>query len=189
VTSVFAANALFAYGLELAPGFRARGPRGSVSALALAVGDSLAAGLLWCITVLLLAPLGIKRLDLLLLVPIVVPPLKALARTAAASSSGPLAAVGAESDELIVSSLVFGVALVCARGRFSLPEAFVAGGSSGLGYWLASSLLEALRERLELSGLPASLKGAPSMLISAGLMSMAFMGVDAVLVRNLVGAP
>jgi Na+-translocating ferredoxin:NAD+ oxidoreductase subunit A len=143
--------------------------------------------LLWCIRVLALAPLGLESLDLFVFVLLAVPLIKAIARTAAASGLGMLSRVGSTSDNLVVSCLVFGIALIASRSGFSLPEALIAGACSGLGYWLASALLEALRERLELSALPAALRGTPSMLVSAGLMAMAFMGIDEIFVKNLVG--
>ena len=187
VSSVFAANALLVYGFEVCPGFRQRGARSLASAIALAVVDSLAAGLLWCIRVLALEPLGIEGIDLFVFVLAAVPLLKALSRTAAGSGQGFCSRVGSAADDLVVSCLVFGTALVAARADFSLLEALAASACSGLGYWLAATLLEALSERLALSGLPSALRGAPAMLLSAGLMAMAFMGIDAAFVENLVG--
>jgi Na+-translocating ferredoxin:NAD+ oxidoreductase subunit A len=196
-SSVLVSNALLSYGLGSIPAFgkgpeedasrRAPGSAGGLAAAAaLACANSLAAALLWCIRDLALVPLGLAPLDLLFFAIIAVPLLKALSR-AAASAEGPLARVGAQAEELIVGSLVFGVALIAARGGYSLGEAFAAGAASGLGYWMATSLLDSIRERLELSDLPVAFRGAPSMLLSAGLMSMALMGIDSILVRNVGG--
>jgi Na+-translocating ferredoxin:NAD+ oxidoreductase subunit A len=195
-SSVLASNALLAYGLGAIPAFRkapeegaGRGPAGAeglISAATLACVNSLAAALLWCVRGLVLVPLGLARLDILFFAIIAVPLLKALSR-AAASAEGPLARAGAQAEELAVGSLAFGVALISARGGYSLGEALAAGAASGLGYWMACSLLDSIRERLELSDVPAAFRGAPSMLLSAGLMSMALMGIDSVLVGNLGG--
>jgi Na+-translocating ferredoxin:NAD+ oxidoreductase subunit A len=202
-SSVLVSNALLSYGLGSIPAFRkgpdedgartapgARAASGSAGGLAaaaaLAGANSLAAALLWCVRDLVLVPLGLAQLDLLFFAIIAVPLLKALSR-AAASAEGLLARVGAQAEELIVGSLVFGVALIAARGGYSLGEAFAAGAASGLGYWMATSLLDSIRERLELSDVPAAFRGAPSMLLSTGLMSMALMGIDTILVRNVGG--
>jgi len=187
VSSVFASNALLSYGFELSAGFRRDGACGLPGALALTLVNCLAAGLLWCFRLLVLSPFGIERLDLLVYVLLALPLLKVVSRVAAGAGDGFLARIGESADELVLSSLVFGIALVASRGGFGLPEALLAGAASGLGYWLAVVALDALRERLELSDLPAALKGPPSMLISAGLMAMAFMGVDAIFVKNLAG--
>lgn len=187
VSSVFAANALLVYGFEICPGFRRSGTGSLASAIALAIVDSLAAGLLWGIRMLVLEPLGIERVDLLLFVLIAVPLLRALARLGIGKGQGFFSKVCSASDDLVVSSLVFGTALIVSRGSYSFPEALLSGACSGFGYWLAAALLDALRERLELSSVPGALRGAPVMLISAGLMAMAFMGIDVIFIRNLVG--
>jgi electron transport complex protein RnfA len=187
VSCVFVSNALLTYGFEICNGLRWRESDGLASALSIALVNCLAAGMLWCARILVLAPFGLERLDLFVFMLISVPLQKALALTASKTRMGFLSRLGFSSLDLIVSNLVFGIALVASRGGYSFLEALIAGAASGLGYWLASTLLDSLRERLELSALPPALKGAPSMLISAGLMSMAFMGIDAALVRNLIG--
>jgi electron transport complex protein RnfA len=187
ITSLFATNALLIYGFGSIPE-KGRDDRASLaSAIALACVNALASTFLWAVRNLALDPLGLGSLDILFFVIAAVPLLRFVSRAASASGKGLLSRVGAASDDLIVGSVVFGVALVTARGAFTLPEAAVASAASGLGYWLAQSLLESLRERLELSDLPEPFKGAPAMLISAGLMSLAFMGVDAAFVKSLVG--
>jgi Na+-translocating ferredoxin:NAD+ oxidoreductase subunit A len=187
VSGVFAANALLVYGFEICPGFRRNGTGSCSSAIALAIVDCIAASLLWGIRVLALEPLRIERIDLFVFVLIAVPLLKAIARLGIGTGQGFFSKVCSASDDLVVSSLVFGTALIVSRASYSLPEAVLAGACSGLGYWLAAALLEALHERLELSSVPGALRGAPIMLISTGLMAMAFMGIDAIFIKNLVG--
>lgn len=182
-------NALLTYGFEIRPGLRWRESNDLASAIALAFVDCLAAGLLWCIRILLLAPFRLEYLDLFLFSLIAAPLLSTLGGAAKASGRSMLSRIGGSAVDLVFSTLAFGIALVASRGDYSFPEALIAGLASGLGYWLASNLLGALKERLDLSGLPSSMKGAPSMLVSAGLMSMAFLGIDAILVQNLVGNP
>jgi Na+-translocating ferredoxin:NAD+ oxidoreductase subunit A len=186
VTSVFVSNALLTYGLGSLPGDR-EDSGGLASALALALVNTLASALLWLIHCLVLAPLGLDSLDVLFFALIAVPLLKFLARSASVSASRVLARTGRRAEELIVGSLVFGIALLSSRKDYSIAEAAVASAASGLGYWLVEFLLESLRERLELSDLPYPFKGAPAMLISTGLMAPAFMGIDAAFVKGLVG--
>jgi Na+-translocating ferredoxin:NAD+ oxidoreductase RnfA subunit len=76
---------------------------------------------------------------------------------------------------------------VTAKGGYDLPQALVASAASGLGYWLAAVLLDGIRNRLELSPIPGPFRGAPAMIVSAGLVAMALMGIDSILVRNLAG--
>jgi len=186
VLTVFGANALLSYGFALCPLARVRGLVSLSALLALVFANALAAALLWGLRTLVLRPAGLESLDLLLFVLLAVPVVKVLFR-ALARESGFFMRLSAAADEILVSSIVFGIALVSARSGYSLPEALVASASSGLGYWMAIDLLGALRERLELSDLPRAFRGAPAILISAGLMAMALMGIDAIFVRNLAG--
>ncbi len=188
VGTAFASNALLSYGFGSVPGNKAEGGGAFASAIALACVNALASAFLWGVHNIFLGPLGLGSLDIVFFSLLAVPLLKFLSRAAAeGESQGLLARVGAEADDLVVGSLVFGIALLVSRGAYSLPEALVASLVSGLGYWLATVLLGALRSRLELSDLPAPFKGSPAMLISAGLMALAFMGLDAAFVKSLAG--
>jgi electron transport complex protein RnfA len=191
LTSIFASNALLTYGFGSIPEFERRSSASFASALALACVNIVASALLWLIHSLVLAPLGLASLDILFFALIAVPLIKFIARVAQQGSikqGSLLFKLGERSDDIAVGSLVYGIALLSARSGYSFPEALAASAAAGLGYWLSQFLLEAVRERLELSDLPAPFRGAPAMLLSAGLMALAFMGVDAVLVKNLVGA-
>lgn len=190
LTAIFGANALLAYGLGTIPERERKGSVSLASALALAIVNVIASALLWLIRSFALVPLGLAYLDVLFFSLIAVPLIKFLARLVqqgALKPEGLLSRLGERSDDLVVGSLVYGIALVSSRSGYGLPEAALASLASGLGYWLSLFLLESVRERLELSDLPAPFQGAPSMLISAGLMSLAFMGIDAAFVKNLVG--
>lgn len=187
VTSVFASNALLTYGLGALPGRSHARASSLPSAIALTVVNAFASFFLWLVHSLILYPLGLSSLDILFFTLFAVPLLKFIARAARVPGDGLLSRIGAQADDLIVGSLVFGVALLSARSGYRLPEALTASAASGLGYWLVSLLLESIRERLELSDLPGPFKGAPAMLISTGLMAMAFMGVDSVFVKGLTG--
>jgi Na+-translocating ferredoxin:NAD+ oxidoreductase subunit A len=187
VASLFASNALLTYGLGSLPDQK-RGDTGSfASALALACVNALASAFLWSLHTLVLAPLGLASLDILFFMLLAVPLLRFIARAASSSGKGLLSLVGSRCDDLVVGSLVFGVAFLSARSGYALSEALAASAASGLGYWLAEFLLESLRERLDLSDLPYPFRGAPAMLISAGLMALAFMGMDAAFIKSLAG--
>ncbi len=75
---------------------------------------------------------------------------------------------------------VLGVAIVNITKFGGMPYSFlnsvVYGMSAGLGFTLAIVLFAGVRERLESSDIPSFLKGMPVTLITAGLLSIAFMG-------------
>lgn len=71
---------------------------------------------------------------------------------------------------------VLGVALTNVQNGYNFIESVLAGFGTAVGYTLAIVLLAGIRSRINESDLPAPLRGAPIVLISATLMSIAFMG-------------
>ena len=65
---------------------------------------------------------------------------------------------------------------------YGLIPALVNAFGSSLGFLLAISLMAGIRERIEDNeGIPDSLQGLPMALITAGLMSIAFMGFTGII--------
>ncbi|MGM0564084.1 MAG: electron transport complex subunit RsxA [Pseudomonadota bacterium] len=71
---------------------------------------------------------------------------------------------------------VLGVALLNVQKDHSFMQALVYGFGAAVGFCLVLVLFAAMRERLEAAEVPAAFKGAPIALVTAGLMSLAFMG-------------
>ncbi|MHC4116403.1 MAG: electron transport complex protein RnfA [Planctomycetota bacterium] len=58
----------------------------------------------------------------------------------------------------------------------SLVDAVIRSFGAGIGFTMAICIMAGIRESLELADVPACLKGAPITLITAGLLTLAFMG-------------
>ena len=71
---------------------------------------------------------------------------------------------------------VLGVALLNIKEDHSFLQSAVYGFGAAVGFSLVLVLFAALRERLAAADVPAPFKGASIAMITAGLMSMAFMG-------------
>ncbi len=71
---------------------------------------------------------------------------------------------------------VLGVALLNVQQQNSLLESAFFGFGAAVGFGLVLVLFSAIRERLEMANIPASFRGLPIALITAGIMSLAFMG-------------
>ncbi len=61
-------------------------------------------------------------------------------------------------------------------GIDNLPEAVVLSFGAGIGFTMAICIMAGIRENLNLADVPACLRGAPITLITAGLLTLAFMG-------------
>ncbi len=75
---------------------------------------------------------------------------------------------------------VLGVAILAVQKEFGLISSVCYGLANAMGFTLAIVLFAGIRERLNRANVPAALQGAPIALISAGLLSMAFMGFSGI---------
>jgi len=71
---------------------------------------------------------------------------------------------------------VLGVALLNVQARHGLIESFLYGFGAAVGFALVLVLFAAVRERVDVADIPTPFKGNAIALITAGLISMAFMG-------------
>lgn len=71
---------------------------------------------------------------------------------------------------------VLGVALINVKENYTVLESMVSGFGTALGFTIAIVIMAGIRERIEHNEISASLKGTPIVLITAGLMAIAFMG-------------
>jgi electron transport complex protein RnfA len=58
----------------------------------------------------------------------------------------------------------------------SFPEAVVLSFGAGIGFTMAICIMAGIRENLDLADVPKAFRGAPITLITAGLLTLAFMG-------------
>lgn len=75
---------------------------------------------------------------------------------------------------------VLGVAILVIQKDFSLIESIVYSVATALGFALAMVVFAGLREQLSLVSVPKAMKGVAVVLVTAGLLSLAFMGFSGV---------
>lgn len=75
---------------------------------------------------------------------------------------------------------VLGIAILAVQKNMGLMETVCYNLANAMGFTLAIVLFSSIRERLAVSPIPKSLQGAPIALITAGLLSMAFMGFSGI---------
>jgi|SRR6056297_521654 len=85
-------------------------------------------------------------------------------------------ALGVYLPLITTNCAVLGLAILNIQEKFNLMETIVNALGAAVGFTLAIVLFAGIRERLELADVPESLKGFPIALITAGLMSIAFLG-------------
>ncbi len=77
---------------------------------------------------------------------------------------------------ITVNCAVLGVSLLNVQHDFNFAESAVYGFGAAIGFSLVLVLFAATRERVTVADVPVVFRGAPIALITAGLMSLAFMG-------------
>ena len=85
-------------------------------------------------------------------------------------------ALGIYLPLITTNCAVLGVALTNVQDGFNFIESVLSGFGTAAGYTIAIVLLATIRSRIHEEDIPAPLRGAPIVLISAALMSIAFMG-------------
>lgn len=85
-------------------------------------------------------------------------------------------ALGIYLPLITTNCAVLGVALTNVQNDYSFVQSVFAGFGTAVGYTVAICLLAGIRSRIDEESIPAPFRGAPIVLLSAALMSIAFMG-------------
>ena len=75
---------------------------------------------------------------------------------------------------------VLGVAILVIQKEFSLLQSIVYAFSTAIGFGLALTVFAGIREQMALSKIPKGMQGTAITLVTAGLLSLAFMGFSGV---------
>ena len=75
---------------------------------------------------------------------------------------------------------VLGVAILVIQKDYNLAQSVMYAFSTAIGFGLALTVFAGMREQLELTNIPKGMRGMAIVLVSAGLLSLAFMGFSGV---------
>lgn len=89
-------------------------------------------------------------------------------------------ALGVYLPLITTNCCILGVAILVIQKDYNLIQGVVYAVSTALGFLLAMVVFAGLREQLSLNNTPKAVEGIPIALITAGLLSMAFMGFSGV---------
>lgn len=87
-------------------------------------------------------------------------------------------ALGVYLPLITTNCVVLGVAILNIQEGYTLIQTIFNAFGASVGFSLALILISAIREQFELMDIPNALKGFPIALITAGLMSIAFLGFN-----------
>ena len=123
-----------------------------------------------------LAPLGLDFMKTIIFILVIAALVQIVEMFLKKKSPGVYKALGIYLPLITTNCAVLGVALTNVQDGYNFIESVLSGFGTAVGYTLAIVLLASIRTRIREEDLPAPLRGAPIVLISAALMSIAFMG-------------
>ncbi len=97
------------------------------------------------------------------------------------TSPGVYQALGIYLPLITTNCAVLGVALTNVQDGYNFIESVFSGFGTAVGFTLAIVLLAGVRSRIDDEAAPAPFRGAPLVLLSAALMSIAFFGFNGIL--------
>ena len=123
-----------------------------------------------------LAPLGLDFMKTIVFILVIAALVQIVEMFLKKTSPGVYKALGIYLPLITTNCAVLGVALTNVQDGYNFIESVLSGFGTAVGYTLAIVLLASIRTRIREEDIPAPLRGAPIVLISAALMSIAFMG-------------
>ena len=90
-------------------------------------------------------------------------------------------ALGVYLPLITTNCAVLGVALTNVQKKYGIVTGIVNGFATAVGFMIAIVILAGIREKLEYNDIPESFRGMPLVLLTAGLMAIAFCGFSGLL--------
>ena len=85
-------------------------------------------------------------------------------------------ALGVYLPLITTNCAVLGVALTNVQKSYNILQGTVNGFATAVGFTISITLMAGIREKIEFNDVPESFKGFPTVLLTAGLMAIAFFG-------------
>ncbi len=130
----------------------------------------------WLIQTFILKHFGIEYLQTIAFILVIASLVQFVEMVVQKTSPTLYQALGVYLPLITTNCAVLGVALLNIQKEFNLIQALVYGAGAAVGFTLAIVLFAGVRERLEYANVPKSLRGFPIALITAALLSIAFLG-------------
>ena len=124
----------------------------------------------------ILAPFGLDFMKTIVFILVIAALVQIVEMFLKKTSPAMYKALGIYLPLITTNCAVLGVALTNVQDGYNFIECVLSGFGTAVGYTIAIVLLASIRSRIREEELPAPLRGAPIVLISAALMSIAFMG-------------
>ena len=134
-----------------------------------------------CIYKFLLAPFDLGYLQTIVFILVIAALVQFVEMFLKRYMDGLYQALGVYLPLITTNCAVLGVALTNVQKEYGILQGTVNGFATALGFTISIVILAGLREKMEWNDIPESFKGMPHVLLTAGLMAIAFCGFSGLL--------
>jgi electron transport complex protein RnfA len=134
----------------------------------------------WLLQTFLLVPFGLEYLQTLAFILVIASLVQMVEIVLKKVSPGLYQALGIFLPLITTNCAVLGVAILVIQKEYNLLQSVVYAFSTALGFALALAVFAGLREHLALVKVPKGMSGIAIVMVTAGLLSLAFMGFSGV---------
>ena len=141
----------------------------------------LASAICWPINELILVPMGLTFMQTVTYILVIASLVQFIEMFLKKAMPSLYEALGVYLPLITTNCAVLGVALNNVKYEYSFLQSVVNGVGTALGYTIAIVLLAGIREHIEGNDIPHNFQGSPIVLVTAGLMAIAFFGFSGLL--------
>ena len=141
----------------------------------------------WALQHLILLPAGIEFLQTVAFILVIATLVQFVEMVLLKYSPSLYRALGVFLPLITTNCAIMGIALLNITDGYTFVESLFHALGAGLGFFLVIVLFAGLRERLDTAEVPLVMRGIPIALVTAALMSMAFMAFSGFNVMALLG--
>ena len=141
---------------------------------------TLATVVTWLVQKLVLDAFGLQYLQTIAFILVIASLVQMVERVMKKVSPALYQALGIFLPLITTNCAVLGVAILVIQKDYSLVESIIYAFSTAIGFGLALTVFAGIREQLELVNVPKGMRGVAITMVTAGLLSLAFMGFSGV---------
>ena len=134
----------------------------------------------WLVQTYILVPNGLEYLQTIAFILVIASLVQMVEIVLKKVSPALYQALGIFLPLITTNCAVLGVAILVIQKDYNLAQSIMYAFSTAIGFGLALTVFAGIREQLELTDIPKGMRGMAIVLISAGLLSLAFMGFSGV---------
>jgi electron transport complex protein RnfA len=183
ISSSLVSNVVLSQFLGLCPflGVSKKVKTASSMGLAVIFVITLASAVAGLIYKFLLVPLGIEYLQTIVFILVIAALVQFVEMFLKKNSPALYQALGVYLPLITTNCAVLGVALTNVQKEYGILKGIVNGFATAVGFTIAIIILAGIREKTAYNDVPESFKGMPMVLLTAGLMAIAFCGFSGLL--------